>query len=87
MYPLVPQIIHHTDCGMLLFTDDDLIAKVKEDTGADVSGMFLFWIDGGINVALHNPYKTSHTHTHTPQASTFTHSVTSSRVSGTTSML
>lgn len=32
------QIIHHTGCGMLLFTDDDLIAKVKEDTGADLSG-------------------------------------------------
>lgn len=32
------QIIHHTDCGMLLFTDSDLVAKVKEDTGADVSG-------------------------------------------------
>ena len=28
-------IIHHTDCGMLTFTNDDLQQKVKKDLGAD----------------------------------------------------
>jgi carbonic anhydrase len=26
-------LIHHTDCGMLTFTDDDFKASVQEDTG------------------------------------------------------
>ena len=26
-------LIHHTDCGMLTFTDDDFKAKIQEDTG------------------------------------------------------
>ncbi len=28
-------IIHHTDCGMLTFTNEDIHAKVKNDLGAD----------------------------------------------------
>jgi carbonic anhydrase len=28
-------IIHHTDCGMLTFTNSELHAKVKQDLGAD----------------------------------------------------
>jgi carbonic anhydrase len=28
-------VIHHTDCGMLTFTNRDLHAKVKQDLGAD----------------------------------------------------
>jgi carbonic anhydrase len=28
-------LIHHTDCGMLTFTNSDLHAKVKQDLGAD----------------------------------------------------
>ena len=28
-------VIHHTDCGMLTFTNPDLHAKVKKDLGAD----------------------------------------------------
>ena len=28
-------VIHHTDCGMLTFTNPDLHAKVKQDLGAD----------------------------------------------------
>lgn len=31
-------VIHHTDCGMTMFTDDVLHAKIREATGADVSG-------------------------------------------------
>lgn len=31
-------VIHHTDCGMTKFTDDVLHAKIREATGADVSG-------------------------------------------------
>ena len=27
-------VIHHTDCGMLTFTDDDLVAKLEEETGS-----------------------------------------------------
>jgi carbonic anhydrase len=30
-------VIHHTDCGMLTFTNADLHAKVKQDLGADSS--------------------------------------------------
>jgi len=26
-------LIHHTDCGMLTFTDDDLKQKIEDDTG------------------------------------------------------
>jgi carbonic anhydrase len=31
-------LIHHTDCGMLTFTNEQLAAKVKDELGADVSG-------------------------------------------------
>jgi carbonic anhydrase len=31
-------VIHHTDCGMTMFTDDVLHEKIREATGADVSG-------------------------------------------------
>jgi carbonic anhydrase len=30
-------VIHHTDCGMLTFENEDLYAKVREDLGADAS--------------------------------------------------
>src|SRR3954467_14076303 len=29
-------VIHHTDCGMLTFTNEQLAAKIKQDVGADV---------------------------------------------------
>jgi carbonic anhydrase len=32
-------VIHHTDCGMLTFTNPQLHAKVKQDLGADCSGI------------------------------------------------
>jgi carbonic anhydrase len=32
-------VIHHTDCGMLTFTNRDLHAKVKQDLGADASNI------------------------------------------------
>jgi carbonic anhydrase len=32
-------VIHHTDCGMLTFTNPDLHAKVKQDLGADSSNI------------------------------------------------
>ena len=31
-------VLHHTDCGMLTFTNDQLAAKVQQDLGVDVSG-------------------------------------------------
>ena len=31
-------VIHHTDCGMLTLQDQDLVAKIKADLGADASG-------------------------------------------------
>jgi carbonic anhydrase len=31
-------VIHHTDCGMLTFTNADLVAKIHTDLGADASG-------------------------------------------------
>jgi carbonic anhydrase len=30
-------VVHHTDCGMLTFTNDDLYTKVDQDLGADAS--------------------------------------------------
>lgn len=30
-------VIHHTDCGMLTFENDDVREKVREDLGADAS--------------------------------------------------
>jgi carbonic anhydrase len=39
-------VIHHTDCGMLTFTNRDLRAKVKEDLGQDTGEFdFLPFID------------------------------------------
>src|SRR5687767_2346170 len=32
-------VIHHTDCGMLTFSNRDLHDKIKEDLGADSSGI------------------------------------------------
>ncbi len=32
-------VIHHTDCGMLTFTNDDLRQKLVDQTGADASHM------------------------------------------------
>jgi carbonic anhydrase len=31
-------VLHHTDCGMLTFTNEQLAAKVQADLAADVSG-------------------------------------------------
>lgn len=31
-------VLHHTDCGMLTFTNEQLAARVAADLGADVSG-------------------------------------------------
>ena len=32
-------VIHHTDCGMLTFTNEDLRGKLVDETGADASGI------------------------------------------------
>jgi carbonic anhydrase len=32
-------VIHHTDCGMLTFTNDQLRDKLKSETGTDASGI------------------------------------------------
>ncbi len=32
-------VIHHTDCGMLTFSNDDLRKKLAEETEADASGI------------------------------------------------
>ncbi|HEX2249812.1 MAG TPA: carbonic anhydrase [Gemmatimonadales bacterium] len=32
-------VIHHTDCGMVTFTNSDLHEKVKQDLGADASSI------------------------------------------------
>ena len=31
-------VVHHTDCGMLTFRNEDLVQKIREDLGADASG-------------------------------------------------
>lgn len=32
-------VIHHTDCGMLTFSNQDLQQKLREETGRDASGI------------------------------------------------
>src|SRR5213083_1615864 len=34
-------VIHHTDCGMLTFTDEQLRQKLRDDLGVDVEHAFL----------------------------------------------
>jgi carbonic anhydrase len=31
-------VIHHTDCGMLTFRNEDLVARIQADLGVDASG-------------------------------------------------
>jgi carbonic anhydrase len=31
-------VIHHTDCGMVTFSNEDLAAKIQQDLGVDASG-------------------------------------------------
>lgn len=31
-------VIQHTECGMMTFKNEDLVAKIKEDLGADATG-------------------------------------------------
>lgn len=31
-------VVHHTECGMMTFQNEDLAAKIKEDLGVDASG-------------------------------------------------
>ncbi|CAN5764952.1 carbonic anhydrase [soil metagenome] len=31
-------VIHHTDCGMMTFENEDLASKIQEDLGVDASG-------------------------------------------------
>ena len=31
-------VVHHTECGMVTFRNEDLAAKIKEDLGVDASG-------------------------------------------------
>ena len=31
-------VIHHTDCGMMTFSNEDLAAKIKDDLGVDATG-------------------------------------------------
>jgi carbonic anhydrase len=39
-------VIHHTDCGMLTFTSEELQRKLAEETGTDASGIdFLTFTD------------------------------------------
>jgi carbonic anhydrase len=46
-------VIHHTDCGMLTFTNDDLRNKLAQTTDVDVSGLdFLPFADNEEAVRL-----------------------------------
>ena len=38
-------VIHHTDCGMLTFTDDQLRQKLRDDLGAQTTEAFLPFSD------------------------------------------
>jgi carbonic anhydrase len=32
-------VVHHTDCGMLTFSNDDLRARLRKESGVDASGI------------------------------------------------
>ena len=38
-------VIHHTDCGMLTFTDEQLRKKVRDELGAETDAPFLAFSD------------------------------------------
>ena len=38
-------VIHHTDCGMLTFTDDQLRKKVRDELGAEIETPFYSFTD------------------------------------------
>ncbi len=38
-------VIHHTDCGMATFTDDQLREQLRRDTGVDASGVDFLTFD------------------------------------------
>jgi carbonic anhydrase len=38
-------VVHHTDCGMLTFTDEQLRQKVRDDLGAESESAFLSFTD------------------------------------------
>jgi carbonic anhydrase len=38
-------VVHHTDCGMLTFTDDQLRQKVRDELGAESDTAFLSFTD------------------------------------------
>ena len=38
-------VIHHTDCGMLTFTDDQLRQKLRDDLGVQTNDVFLPFSD------------------------------------------
>jgi len=38
-------VVHHTDCGMLTFTDEQLRQKVRDDLGAESEGPFHSFTD------------------------------------------
>jgi len=38
-------VVHHTDCGMLTFTDDQLRQKVRDELGAESDTEFLSFTD------------------------------------------
>ena len=49
-------VIHHTDCGMLTFKNEDLRAQVKRELGADASGIdFLPFADVEKSYATTSP--------------------------------
>jgi carbonic anhydrase len=44
-------VIHHTDCGMLTFTNEDIWDKLEAETGADSSSIdFMPFSDVGQSV-------------------------------------
>jgi len=38
-------VVHHTDCGMLTFTDDQLRQKVRDELGAEIDAPFHSFTD------------------------------------------
>jgi len=38
-------VVHHTDCGMLTFTDAQLRRKVRDDLGVETDEAFLAFAD------------------------------------------
>ncbi|MEJ7654900.1 MAG: carbonic anhydrase [Chloroflexia bacterium] len=63
-------VVHHTDCGMLTFSNEDLVGKIQEELGADALDMdFLPFTD--VEASVREDVETIRSSSSRPRAWTF----------------